>query len=304
MNNTLYEEIILGKLGKIQNCELISNQNNVVYRLIKDDIVYYVKFYTNYTMHQDNECLLYNNATYDLLKYMKEVVCEGNEGNMHYAVYKEIDGDMLCDLLHYSTEKNKISSLVAHAFKQYTQLMYSMESVDYGFLRGSFTGSHKEFIDFLWEYQHVTTKTLLKNDVTKEYAALPYHLISQYYELLDTTQHGVVPIDNNFKNIIICGETVKFIDPGSIISGPIEMAYGEFVAHAYGTEVFDEFVKIMNFDNETQKRIRIYAILSCLNILAFLVRTNTNSLDKMTPFGNDKPFFEQILEHMMFLNER
>ena len=95
---------------------------------------------------------------------------------------------------------------------------------------------------------------------------------------------------------------IKFIDPGEMISGPILMGYGDFVAHIYGTSLYDELVNILELNDEQKKLIRIYAIFSSLNILAFLKKSGVDKLDKVVPYGNKYTFYELINEHLKHLN--
>ena len=46
------------------------------------------------------------------------------------------------------------------------------------------------------------------------------------------------------------------------------------------------------------KRLRIYAIFSSLNILAFLKKSGVNDLDKVVPYGNKYTFYDLIKDHL------
>ena len=58
---------------------------------------------------------------------------------------------------------------------------------------------------------------------------------------------------------------VKIIDPGAVISAPLSMGMGEFVAHSYGTKVYDKFIEKIRASNNEIKRLSIYWILSSIN---------------------------------------
>ena len=50
------------------------------------------------------------------------------------------------------------------------------------------------------------------------------------------------------------------------------------------------------------KLVRIYAIFSSLNILAFLKKNGVDNLEAVIPYGNTYTFYELIKEHLKFLN--
>lgn len=96
---------------------------------------------------------------------------------------------------------------------------------------------------------------------------------------------------------------VKIIDPGAVISAPLSMGMGEFVAHSYGTKVYDKFIEKIRASNNEIKRLSIYGILSSINIMAFLVRNNIGDINLSRPFGNPNTFFELINKHLKIINE-
>ena len=104
------------------------------------------------------------------------------------------------------------------------------------------------------------------------------------------------------KNIFITeNNEVKFIDPGELISAPILMSYGDFVAHTYKTTLYDCLMEKLNLNDEDIKRLRIYAIFSSLNILAFLSNNGVTNLDEVIPYGNKYTFYDLINNHLLKL---
>ena len=116
------------------------------------------------------------------------------------------------------------------------------------------------------------------------------------------SDNSLVPIDTNLKNIMVLKNgDIKFCDPGEMISGPILMGYGDFVAHVYKTQLYDKLIEKLQLDYNQEKLLRIYAIFSSLNILAFLKRIGINDLDKQIPYGNTYTFYQLISEHLKSL---
>lgn len=138
------------------------------------------------------------------------------------------------------------------------------------------------------------------NPYTRKYAALAYNLLVKYSDKFDVEKPYIIPVDLNFKNIMITNDfCVKIVDPGALVAGPLEMSYGEFCAHSYGTKFYGKFEKLISKSVDKQL-IRIYAIFMLLNILAFIVRNNIMDARLAKPFGNDKTFLELIDEHLRF----
>lgn len=160
-------------------------------------------------------------------------------------------------------------------------------------------GKYDDFYEFLKSRQRYTALIL------KDYDELNnlFDLIFNKYKDIMCADNSLVPIDTNLKNIMLL-ETggVKFIDPGKMISGPIMMGYGDFVAHTYKTPLYDKLIKELNPDSNLEKIIRIYAILSSLNILAFLKQNGVDELNEIIPYGNKYTFYELINEHLKYLN--
>lgn len=129
---------------------------------------------------------------------------------------------------------------------------------------------------------------------------MAYNLLVKYSDKFDVEKPYIIPVDLNFKNIMITNDfCVKIVDPGALVAGPLEMSYGEFCAHSYGTKVYGKFEKLISKSVDKQL-IRIYAIFMLLNILAFIVRNNIMDARLAKPFGNDKTFLELIDEHLRF----
>ena len=80
------------------------------------------------------------------------------------------------------------------------------------------------------------------------------------------------------------------------------MGYGELVAHSYGTIIYEKLIKNLGLNELEIKKLSIYAILSLLNIMAFLVRNNIGEIEKNKPFGNKYTFFQLIDMHLKIIN--
>jgi len=65
--------------------------------------------------------------------------------------------------------------------------------------------------------------------------------------------------------------------------------------------LYEKLIQRLKFSDNQQKLLRIYAIFSSLNILAFLKKNGENELNKVIPFGNTYTFYDLINEHLRYL---
>ncbi|NDV96418.1 hypothetical protein D0T84_16070 [Dysgonomonas sp. 521] len=275
--------------------EIISYLNNIV---VKVDGLY-LKIYKGDSTIRDNELILYKNIENNNM--FKEMVFQGIiklDIEYYFALFKPIHGDTL-DNVEYN-EKN--AQNIAESIYSFIKLTSKIKCEKFGDINGKFEGEYNNFKEYIFNFQHKTATTLYMEPMTRKYSALPYDLLVQYEEYFNINKAYIIPVDLNFKNIIITDQfEIKIIDPGALIAGPLEMAYGEFCAHAYGTIIYDNFEKLIC--QSDKKLIRIYAILLLLNILAFIIRNNIMSPYLAKPFGNNKTFFELIDEHLKFISQ-
>lgn len=289
---------------KINELILISNTNNIVLRYSIQAKNYFAKFYQEGETHTDNEVLLYKNIPAEGKKYLKNLIYSNFEQNeeQKFALYEEVKGKILASMLDNGEINDELATKVARELLNYFRIISKMKTKTYGNLSNGFEGGYSSFLQYLYEYQFKTTKTLFLNEKTRKISSLPYRLLEQYADVLDEGQPCVTPIDSNFKNIMITdnGE-IKIIDPGAIVSAPINMGLGELIAHSYGTIIYDKLIEEMKPTCIEKKRLSIYGILSSMNIMAFLVRNNIGIIEDSKPFGNKKTFFELIEGHMKII---
>ena len=283
------DKIIEALNGDVENIELVSETSNVVYRVrTKKYGDVYAKFYLNKSSHIDHEMYLYSILD---SKYLKEVITSSDEPK--FAIFKELKGKTLDEL--------SLDEVAQYKNKIIESLIYFYDTVGcnkangYGLLDENLNGKSSDFLDFIIKRQTET------QDVLKDYFILnnAFSVIFEKYKELIVGDNSLVPIDTNAKNIMVCDDSeVRFIDPGELISAPKLMGYGDFAAHTYKTEFYDTLISKLNLDNDDLKRLRIYAIFSSLNILAFLKKLGVNNLEEVIPYGNHYTFLSLIIDHL------
>lgn len=288
-----YKNIIMNVLrSDVHSCELISNTNNIVYKIVKkNNEVLYAKFYLNNSSHIDNEINLYKLVDN---KYLKELVYSSEDPK--FAMFKELKGKTINEL--DSVNLMNYANNVIESLCDFFSSMSKISVNGYGLLDENMNGRKKSFKDFILERQSETSKVL------KDYPSLStiFDKIYKKYNEILIEDNKLVPIDTNLKNIMITSDgSVKFIDPGELISGPIMMGYGDFVAHSYKTVLYEKLIEKLKLDYNQCKLLKIYAVFSSLNVLSFLKKNGVDNLQEVIPYGNRYTFAELIKEHLEYL---
>lgn len=289
-----YKTILMNVIEEqIKNIELISETSNKVYKIeLETGSILYGKFYEENSYHADNELMLY-----DLIdnKYLKEIYYKSAVPK--FAIYEELKGKTI-DMLDKYEKDIQADNIVSNVIEFFNEVSKN-KVTGYGKIDSSLKGKYEDFYSFLDERQKGTA------DILKDYPNLSklYEKIMSKYSNLIKADNSLIPIDTNLKNIMLLdNENIKFIDPGEMISGPVLMAYGDVVAHTYKTTIYDKLMEKLNLNDEEIKLVRIYAIFSSLNILAFLKKNGVDNLEAVIPYGNTYTFYELIKEHLKFLN--
>ena len=287
--------------SNISDVELVSNSNNIVIKYKKDNKTYFSKFYQNNATHVDNEVMLYEKIPEEGKKYLKNLVYSNltTDDKTKFAIFKEVKGKTLAEMLENNEVSEGLADRVAKSMLNYFSIVSRIKTNKYGNLDNNLDGKYDSYLKYLYEYQFPTTETLFLNSKTRKLSSLPYTLLSENAEILDEGYSCVTPIDSNFKNIMITEQgKIKIIDPGAIVSAPLNMGLGELVAHSYGTIIYDKLMENMQATESQKRKLSVYGILSSLNVMAFLVRNRIGDIEKSKPFGNTHTFFELIEGHL------
>ena len=277
----------------IKSFELVSETSNKVYRVNTETYgVVYAKVYLNKSSHIDHEIDLYNIIEH---KYLKDIIKISSDKKI--AIYKELKGKTLDELSNEELsiyKDNIVDSLI-----YFYETLEKEKIKGFGLLDENMNGTSDNFEAFIVNRQKDT------EEILKEYYLLnsAFSKIYYKYKYLLIGDNTLVPIDTNAKNVMVTEEGyIKFIDPGELISGPKLMGYGDFVAHTYKTELYDCLMNKLKLNEEDEKRLRIYAIFSSLNILAFLKNLGITDLENVIPYGNNFSFYDLIKEHLNALD--
>lgn len=291
---------------KITDVELVSDTNNIVIKYKNDNKIYFAKFYQNKSIHVDNELMLYEKIPEEGKKYLKNLAYSNfdTEEEFKFAIFEEVEGRTLAEMLENNEISDALADKISRELLNYFSIVSRIGTSRYGNLEHTLEGKYDNYLKYLYEYQFPTTETLFLNKKTRGLSSLPYKLLEENAEFLDEEYSCVTPIDSNFKNIMVNDKgEIKIIDPGAIVSAPLNMGLGELVAHSYGTIIYDKLMKNMKATELQKRKLSIYGILSSLNVMAFLVRNRIGDIEKSKPFGNTHTFFELIDGHLKVIEE-
>lgn len=285
-----YTDLITAALnGDVKKVDFVSETNNIVFKVqTETQGVVYAKFYLNRSSHIDHEMDLY-----DIMdrKYLKDVVISSESPK--FAIFKELKGKALDELSAEEIEQNK--EKIVDSLIYFYETVGSKKAEGFGILDDKMHGTSESFQEFITNRQMDTEKVLEKYPVLNSAFSKIY---AKHKDLL-VGDNSLVPIDTNEKNVMLTDDgNVKFIDPGELISAPKLMGYGDFVAHTYKTPLYDTLMEKLDLSKEDEQRLRIYAIFSSLNVLAFLEKLGVPDLDKVIPYGNTNTFYSMIEEHL------
>lgn len=288
------QDMILNKIIKNFRYEVVSDANNLVVKIDSKFLKIYMP--ENSTM-RDNELLLYSRTKqpelYKKMLFTNTVIVEKN--SYDYALFETIEGRTIDEI---KCTKAAIEN-IAKTIVDYIRDTAKIKCIGFGDINEKFEGSYNNFPEFIFNFLHKTSTILFMEPSTRKYSKLGYELLVNNVNLIKIDNPLLIPVDLNFKNIMVTNDNKTIIiDPGALILGPIEMAYGEVMAHGYGTGIYEEFKKHIGGVNEGS--IRLFAIISLINILAFITKLGLDPT-QAKPFGNSRKFFDLIDEHATYL---
>lgn len=294
---TTIQDMMSNEIINNSQYEIISDANNLV---VKIDSKFLKIYLSGNSTIKDNELLLYNKTKRpELYKKMLFSGTVGTENDKHnYALFETVRGKTIDEINYTKENATKIVKTIFDYIQDTTQI----KCKGFGDINQNFEGLYDNFPEFIFDLLHKTSTTLFMEPSTRKYSKLGYELLVENTDLVNIDKSLIIPVDLNFKNIMVTdNDKIIIVDPGALIAAPVEMAYGEIMAHGYGTNIYEEFKKYIGSVNENT--IRLFAVISLLNILAFVIKLGLNPV-QAKPFGNPNSFFTLIDEHTAYLKNK
>ena len=297
LTDIIYELMSKGYLYN-KNYMVISETNNIVAEVDVCILKIYVMGETQTVI--DHELLLYTHLNeyknYKQLIYQHSYVFLGEKYD--YALYKKINGVTL-DSIELD---NNIVDNVIQTLQKYIGDCKAIRCQGYGNINLLGIGEFPKFSDFI-SSMIFRIKSSLETYAETKFICLSIEKVLNRImnDINEYPLQQLVPVDLNLRNFMLSDDgCIKIIDIGAVMSGPIELAYGEFMAHTYSTKLFDEFDKI--YCISSNKLVRFFAIVSLCDILIYAVNHGIK-LSRLCPFGNHTPVLRLIKGHLNFIQD-
>lgn len=224
----LKEVIEKGLAAKFVSSKKIATGNNDVYMVDFNSGKSIVKIYQNRGANKDNELLLYRSLPVQAIARMKKLQLAGkNASGKEYAVFEYIEGRTLLDLAIEGISDEKSRAVVGE-LREFLEACFTVTPVRFGSLNDRLEGSHENYLDFLFDYQVQTARTLFSHPQTRSLSSLPFELVSRFAERVNVEKGALSPIDLNMKNQLITSDgKLKILDPGAVLSSNPLATWGE-----------------------------------------------------------------------------
>lgn len=285
--------------------DLISDTNNLVYQVTTGSGQRLLaKFYTTKGLHSDNDVNLRSVLPPSAQVYLRDVITAGEtpgDRPVRYAVFEYVQGKTLLE----SPPKGGEVQLIVKEVLRYLWAVTDLPTHNFGYLRETLEGSHSSWLSFLLEYQLPTVSSLLRHPSTRGLATIPYIVVERVsQDLTSPVQSRLCPIDLNLANLLVTPKgRLVVLDPGSVVAGPPEAAYGQFLAEVYGTRLGAALLAGLPAHLRTDQLLG-QAALSSLNVLGFIIRNSKRHPANVTPWGNPRTYLDLLQEYLRRLGIR
>lgn len=132
---------------------------------------------------------------------------------------------------------------------------------------------------------------------------LPRLLAKQISDLIKLYHaYQMSPMDLNLKNLLITeNNRLIFLDPAAIVNSNKIHALGEWMAHTYGTHLWDDVLRYFKLSKSDLLIVHQTAMAISQNILDFIKKNKTDNWKTAKPFGNNKKFIDLIKCHQDYI---
>lgn len=271
------------------------------FRIETERDVYVLKLYAQWALHNDNEILLRQLGTAAHGLPLRCLLAHGQMSQapgLYFALFEWVEGvtlDLALDLAQGSPIRQQLVSAWAQGVLACLEVVFRFSTSRFGFLDGSLRGSHPSWRAFLIDYQQPTMARLNRVAAGRKYVDLPGRLFSRLPALLGFQKPVLCPLDSNLRNFIVdrSGDLI-LIDPGTVISGPREAAYGELLAQTYSTPLQNPVLDSIKDRGLDLDLVRAFALLSSLNVLAHVAELRSEDFERAGPWGGSRSFHQLI----------
>lgn len=292
---------------------------NITFILIIEDKIkktaeqFFLKIYKNLSDRAVANCEPWIRDILPPAVPVPKVLAKGEYNGHNYLITEFIKGETLLSTVQTKSMDNallaslaqQVITFVNHCAYRNTDGFGSFDSIRK-------KGLHNNCNHFLQSninnakrmYQSIIIENdLIKNKMNVYFQALNDFLSDNSY-YFNHIESKLVPLDLNLNNFMVTSENkIMATDLESFAGGDPLLAWGELYGHIYHS-FFGEFFqsKYEQFNENEQKMIHFYALLSNLNVFCFCLFHSDPNPEALTPWGNPNTFVHLMDIHLNKMN--
>ncbi len=310
-NFRLISEQIQTQIGSITLFKKMSGGSNEIYYVKTEKGEFIVKIYNEDGSQRTNLSreIQMSELLRDFPEIRKLVFSDITKNTIPYefAIFEYVDGQTLRSIVENGTMKDEHLVAISDQIFDLVSRITQIKTNKFGQLDESgLTGTTSTWKDFLINMQEPTTKTFESTEVflDGEYL-IPSKILDKHTDKFALKDPRLIPMDLNIDNIIITpDQKIKFIDPETFWSGDPLCAFAQFFGLTNGTVLGNRFLNRMELSSDNEFKVRFYALLDNLNVLAYITRINPEIAREAKPWGNPNKFLDLINENLEFFKNK
>ncbi len=303
-------ELVQLKIGDILDFKKMSGGSNEIFYIKTNHGEFIVKIYNEDSSQRTNLSreIQMSSILKDFPEIRSLVFSDTTRSQIPYefAIFEYVDGQTLRFLVENNLLTDEQLEVIADQIFDLIKRIIEIATKKFGQLDESgLIGTSQSWVDFLGGMQDPTTKTFENSNLfpDKEYL-IPQAVLDKHKSVFELDDPRLIPMDLNIDNIIVTpDQKIKFIDPETFWSGDPLCAFAQFYALTKGTILGDKFFGNLELSPDDEFKVRLYALLDNLNVLAFITRVNPEGAKEAKPYGNPNKFFDLINENVKFFEQ-
>jgi aminoglycoside phosphotransferase (APT) family kinase protein len=312
MNNfTDIKKIVEKQVGSILSLKKMPGGSNEVYFLEAENGKYITKIYNEKISQRTNLSreIQISNLLKDLPEIRKMLFSDTSKEKIphEFAIFEYVDGQTLRSLIESgSIDERRLEDIARQVYLLIARIS-SVPTEGFGQLdETGLRGTSKTWVEFLKSMQNPTTTTFSSSSTLPAALYLaPQRILNKHKDKFLLQEPRLIPMDLNTDNIIVTKDNkIIFIDPETFWSGDSLCSYAQFYALTKGTILGESFKKRLPASSEDEFKIRFYALLDNLNVLAYITRVDPRNTMVATPWGNPHKFVDLIKDHVDYLETK
>ena len=295
------------QLGEIVSTEKLPSRQNNISRIETPKGNFVVKVYEQRRPKANpNREIQMSRILRDLPEIREMIYCDESKKLIphDFAIFRYAEGETLRACLETDSLTGKQIENIAAQVHDLISSIVQIPTQGFGRLDDTgMRGTSVSWVQFLRDSQSPMIETFRTHDVIPSALYLSAtRMLDARKDKFDCDSPKLLPMDLNIGNIVVgSDDKIKFIDLKTFWSGDSLCAFSQFYALTNGTHLGKSFINHVEGFQTDQFKVRFYALLDNLNVLAFIARSDPEAAREARPWGNPKRFVDLIEEHIACL---